>query len=121
MPATKYDYIPIEHNQRTIAHVFVAPQELKGLSIGYIDPETDKHSVTIGGEIEIGDSEDGTYALDFEMTITKGAEGELSLGDEEYDLKKGRAFVVKEGYKVHQLRCQTKDEALALLTQLKKR
>ena len=114
-PQQVFDYIAIEHHGVPVAHLFVAPQELPGLSIGYIEPEIDGTATTIGGDIEIGNAEDGSFLIDFEVTFHKGVAGPLLLGDQEYDLKNGRAFVVTPGYRMSQLKCRTKEEALKVL------
>jgi len=107
-----FDYVAIEHNGAAIAHVFVAPQELKGLMIGYITPHIDGATTTIGGDLEIGNANDGSFLMDFELTYTNGVAGPLLLGNRQYDLKKGRAFVVTAGYKISQMKSQTKDDAI---------
>jgi hypothetical protein len=107
-----FDYIAIEHEGNAIAHLFVSPQELPGLSIGYIRPVVDGSSTTIGGDIEIGNASDGSFLLDFEVIFKKGIPGPLLLGSEEYDLKKGRTFVVMPGYTMRQMKYATKEDAL---------
>ena len=107
-----FDYIAIEHNGVAVAHLFVAPQELTGLSIGYIEPSVEGSATTIGGDIEIGNANDGSFLIDFEVTFTRGIAGPLLLGDHHYDLKRGRAFVVTPGYRISQMKCQTKEDAV---------
>lgn len=107
-----FDYMAIEHDGTAVAHLFVAPQELKGLSIGYIKPVIEGSKTTIGGDIEIGNANDGSFLMDFEVTFTNGVPGPLLLGDRQYDLKLGRAFVVNRGYQLAQMKCQTKEDAI---------
>ena len=114
-PRQVFDYVAIEHNGVAVAHLFVAPQELPGLSIGYIEPGIDGSATTIGGDIEIGNATDGSFLIDFELTFTRGVAGPLLLGDHQYDLKLGRAFVVTRGYRISQLKCQTKQDAVKVL------
>ncbi len=114
-PQQPFDYIAIEHYGVPVAHLFVAPQELSGLSIGYIEPAIDGISTTIGGDIEIGNAADGSFLIDFEVTFRNGIAGPLMLGNSEYDLKNGRVFVVTPGYRMSQLKCRTKEEALKVL------
>jgi hypothetical protein len=114
-PRQVFDYIAVEHNGAAVAHLFVAPQELPGLSIGYIEPGIEGSATTIGGDIEIGNAKDGSFLIDFELTFTNGVAGPLLLGDQQYDLKRGRAFVVTGGYQISQLKCQTKDDAVKAL------
>lgn len=115
--AIKYDYIAIEDGTRTIAHVFVAPQDLSGLDIGSdekIDPDTD--AKTISGDIFIGNETDGAFTIEFSITIdNSGVEGPLQFGDQEYEMSNGRCFVVGTGYEISQLPCTTKDEGFARL------
>lgn len=111
----EYDYIAIEHDGAAIAHVFVAPQELTGLEVGYIDPVEDESEVTVGGDVMIGNPNDGYYTVAFETKIEKGSAQRLLLGENEYELRNGIAFVIKPGYRVSQLRCQSKAEALSNL------
>jgi hypothetical protein len=111
----EYLHIPIEYRGKTVADVFVAPQELSGLSIGYIDADEDDDSETIAGEVAIGNCNDGFYNIGFELTLEHRSDGTLDFGDEDYNLSEGRAFLVKTGYQIVQLAARTYDEALKLL------
>ena len=111
----EYLHIPIEYRGRTVADVFVAPQDLPGLEIAYIDADEDDDSETIGGEVQIGNVKDGFYNIDFELTPDDRSGGTLDFADEDYDLSKGRAFLVKTGYRTVQLAAHTYKEALKLL------
>jgi hypothetical protein len=124
MADPNYEYIAIEEGGQPLAHVFVAPQELKGLDIGYVDldedegeDEDDEEGPRWGGDVFIGNEKDGYFTLDFELD---GDGKTLTLGDDEYKLRRGRCFLVKEGYEVVQLRCQTKDEAERYLAKQKR-
>ena len=110
-----YTYVPIEHNDVVIAHVFVAPQELTGLEMAYIDDDEDDTDDIVGGDVMIGNPEDGYYTVAFESTAADGSFHELLLGERDYKLKDGTAFLIRPGYRVSQLRCHSKDEAVALL------
>ena len=111
----EYLHIPIEDRGKTVADVFVAPQDLPGLQIEYIDADEDDDSETIGGAVMIGNAEDGFYNIDFEITPDHRDDDTLDFGDEDYDLSEGRAFLVKTGYQIVQLAARTYDEALKLL------
>lgn len=111
----EYLHIPIEYRGKTVADVFVAPQDLPGLEIEYIDADEDDDSETIGGAVMIGNGKDGFYSIDFEITPDHRSDGTLDFADEEYDLSKGRAFLVRTGYQTVQLAAQTYDEALKQL------
>jgi hypothetical protein len=115
MSTPRYEYIAVEDGSRDLAHIFVAPQEFPGLDIGYINPVKSARGMTIGGDIYIGNAQDGYYTIDFEMTIRDGVDGAFEFGDDDYDLTKGRCFLVKEGYEIVQLPCQSKEEAVRLL------
>jgi hypothetical protein len=114
-PRKQYTYVSIEHDGVPLAHVFVAPQELSGLEMGYIDPDDDEEYDTVGGDVMIGNPEDGYYTIAFETTNADGSFRGLLLGENDYKLQDGAAFVIKPGYGVSQLHCQSKDEALAVL------
>ncbi|MBB3210730.1 hypothetical protein FHS27_006578 [Rhodopirellula rubra] len=111
----QYLHIPIEYRGTTVADVFVASQELSGLEIAYIDADEDDDSETIGGAVMIGNGKDGYYNIDFELTPDHRRDGMLDFADEDYDLSKGRAFLVKTGYQTVQLSAQSFDEALKQL------
>ena len=92
-PQQPFDYIAIEHYGVPVAHLFVAPQELSGLSIGYIEPAIDGISTTIGGDIEIGNAADGSFLIDFEVTFRNGIAGPLMLTSESHPVV---SYVVTE-------------------------
>ena len=116
MAEVKYDYIAITHGERPVAHVYVAPQELSGLDIGIDERDEPDGSKTISGDVFIGNENDGAYTIEFSVTVDKGGvDGLLQFGEREYDLSKGRCFVVRPGYKISQLPCMTKEEGLARL------
>jgi hypothetical protein len=121
MAAPDFDYIAVEEGGRAVAHVFVAPQELKGLDIGYVEldeeEEEDEEGPSVAGDVYIGNETDGYFTLDFELSADGNT---LLLGDYEYKLRRGRCFLVKEGYEVVQLHCQTKDEAERYLAKQKR-
>jgi hypothetical protein len=119
----EYSYIAIEDKQRVVAHIFVAPQEVTGLDIGYVEPDEDDEqeadALSVAGDIYIGNPEDGYYTIDFDLHQRNGTDV-FSFGEEEYDLSRGRCFVVKQRYAVAQLPYQSKEEAARHLAKRKR-
>ena len=114
---SKYDYgtIEIGDGEIAIVHVFVAPQDLRGLEIACMDPVEEDHGTTVGGDVMIGNPDAGYFNVPFEIWHRDGKVTRCLIGTEEFQLERGSVFVIGRGYTVAQVDCHSFEEALNTL------
>lgn len=99
---TPYYEVQIRDGERIVAWVFVGPQDTPGVNIGIGRMEEPEGGTTLYGDLLCGNTEEGGYLIDVEVTVGQGPDGPLMLGDW-YDLSRGRCFVIRPEHEVEQL------------------
>lgn len=111
---TPYYEVQIRDGDRVVAWVFVGPQDKPGVCIAMGRTECPDGGETLYGDLLCGNPRDGGHLIDVEVTVGRGADGPLLLGDR-YDLARGRCFVVRPGHTVEQLPYPSGPEGWAAL------
>ena len=101
-PNQKYGHVDIKDNDRIVAHVIYSHQSLGGkVTMGEGRNEEDQTAIVIYGNLYFG--EDGGYEIPFEVTVTDDGDEAFSLGETEFELSRGRCFLIDSHYDVRQL------------------
>jgi hypothetical protein len=117
MAKVRYDLVTIRVDDLAVAWVFVAPQDLTGgATVAANRFDRPGGAVHMDGDVSIGNPKDGTYDIEFNVTVSGGVPGPLQLGDREYDLRAGRCFVVQPGYRIAQLPAFSEADGRRLLS-----
>ena len=115
MVETPYYEVHVRDGVRVVAWVFVGPQDTPGVCFAIGRMEHPERGATLYGDLLCGNRQDGGYLIDVEVTVGRGPDGPLMLGDR-YDLSRGRCFVIRPGHEVEQLRYMTGPEGWAALS-----
>ena len=72
---------------------------------------------TLYGDLLCGNTKEGGYLIDVEVTVGREPDGRLMLGGgDRYDLSRGRCFVIRPGHEIEQLPYMNGPEAWEALS-----